>query len=64
MPAVVRGDETARGHAVLAGQHGDRVAQADVPVPEESPLAPAVLVESGERPELNHDNRLRFDIKA
>ena len=48
--AVVGGDEAARGHAaVLAGQHGDRVAQADVPVSEEAPLATAVFVESGER---------------
>ena len=49
--AVVGGDEAARGHAaaLLAGQHGDRVAQADVPVSEEAPLATAVFVESGER---------------
>ena len=52
--AVVGGDAAARGHAVLAGQHGDRVAQADVPVSKESPLATAVFVKSGERPEWNY----------
>ena len=37
-------------HAALAGQHGDGVAEGDVPVPEEAPLAAAVLVESGQGP--------------
>ena len=37
-------------HAALAGQHGDGVAEGDIPVPEEAPLAAAVLVESGQGP--------------
>ena len=52
MPAIVGGDAAARGHAVLAGQHRDRVAQADVPVSQKTPLTTAVFVKSGERSEM------------
>ena len=49
---VVGGDVSAGVHAALAGQHGDGVAESDVTVPEEAPLATAVLVESGQGPEM------------
>ena len=49
-PLVVGGDVSAGVHAALAGQHGDGVAEGDVAVSEEAPLAAAVLVESGEGP--------------